>query len=170
MHACRARRWSMRFVIAAIGKLKDKGEIDLVQRFTQRIDGSGRALALGPLALVEFNESRAGDPQTRKNDEAQRLLAAVSSADRRVVLDVRGKLLSSAQFASTIASARDGGTRELAFLIGGPDGHGEVARQSADLLLSLGPMTLPHALARAVLAEQIYRAITIIGGHPYHRS
>ena len=159
----------MRLAIAAIGKLKDKGEIELVQRFTKRIDGSGRALALGPLALLEFSESRASDTQSRKDDEARRLLAAVSNADHRVVLDERGKLLSSAQFAATIASARDAGTRELAFLIGGPDGHGEAARQSADLLLSLGPMTLPHALARAVLAEQIYRAITIIGGHPYHR-
>lgn len=159
----------MRLAIAAIGKLKDKGEIELVQRFTKRIDGSGRALALGPLALLEFSESRASDTQSRKDDEARRLLAAVINADRRVVLDERGKLLSSAQFAATIASARDAGTRELAFLIGGPDGHGEAARQSADLLLSLGPMTLPHALARAVLAEQIYRAITIIGGHPYHR-
>ena len=159
----------MRLAIAAIGKLKDKGEIELVQRFTKRIDGSGRALALGPLALLEFSESRASDTQSRKDDEARRLLAAVINADRRVVLDERGKLLSSAQFAATIASARDAGTRELTFLICGPDGHVEAARQSADLLLSLGPMTLPHALARAVLAEQIYRAITIIGGHPYHR-
>ena len=160
----------MRLSIAAIGKLKDKGEIDLVHRFAKRIDGAGRTLALGPLALLELSESRASDTEARKNDEARRLLAAVSNADRRVVLDERGKLLGSAQFAAAIVSARDGGTRELAFLIGGPDGHGEAARQSADLLLSLGPMTLPHALARAIVAEQIYRAITIIGGHPYHRS
>lgn len=160
----------MRLSIFAIGRLKDSGETDLVTRYAKRINAGGRSLALGPLAIAELAEARSQEPDQRKADETQRLLTAAARADRRVILDEGGKLLSSQDFAQFVASSRDAGVRELAFLIGGPDGHGDAMRDAADLVLSLGPMTLPHGLARAVLTEQIYRAVTIIGGHPYHRS
>lgn len=159
----------MRLAIAAIGRLKDKGEIELVARYRKRIDQAGRALALTPFDIAELPESRHAHTVQRKSDEAGRLLSAVPAADRRIVLDETGKLLTSVEFAHWIADARDGGARELAFLLGGPDGHGEAALSGASLVLSLGRMTLPHGLARVILTEQIYRATTIIAGHPYHR-
>lgn len=160
----------MRFLIAAVGKLKDGGESELVARFKKRIDQSGRGVALGPLSIVELPEARSAETAQRKNDEATRLLAAAERADFRVILDEGGMELTSQAFADLVAKVRDEGARDLAFIIGGPDGHGDAARRCADFTLSLSRMTLPHGLARVVLAEQIYRAITIIAGHPYHRS
>jgi 23S rRNA (pseudouridine1915-N3)-methyltransferase len=160
----------MRLVIAAVGRLKDGPERDLYRRYAERIGPAGRAVGLGPLDLIEIAESRAGRPPARAGEEAQRLLGKSDGADFLIVLDERGKPLSSAAFASAIRAARDRGAGTAAFLIGGPDGHGAAAREAADLLLSLGSMTLPHALARIVLAEQLYRAVTILAGHPYHRS
>ena len=160
----------MRFSLAAIGRLKDSGEVELVGRYQKRIDQTGRAAALGPLTITEIPEARHAEAEKRKADEAERLLTAAARADRRIVLDERGRSLSSADFARFLATARDEGAREMAFLIGGPDGHGANARDGAHLLLSLSPMTLPHGLARVVLVEQIYRALTIISGHPYHRA
>lgn len=160
----------MRFSIVAVGRLKESGETELVARYRERIDAAGRSHALGPLAIVELPEARQGDPQSRSADEAQRLLDASARADVRVVLDERGKAMTSADFARFLARERDGGAREIAFLIGGPDGHGATVKALAGVKLTLGPMTLPHGLVRVVLAEQIYRAITILAGHPYHRA
>jgi 23S rRNA (pseudouridine1915-N3)-methyltransferase len=86
------------------------------------------------------------------------------------VLDERGRTMSSAEFAQYLGTRRDDGIKHAALLLGGPDGHAASLRSSAQLPLSLGPMTLPHGLARVVLVEQIYRAITILSGHPYHRA
>ncbi len=159
----------MRLRLAAIGRLKDSGEVELVGRYQKRIEQTGRAIALGPLTIAELPEARHSESEKRKTDEAARLLAAIARADRLIALDERGKLLTSEDFARLVQTARDEGAREMAFLIGGPDGHGANARASADLVLSLSPMTLPHGLARVVLVEQLYRALTIISGHPYHR-
>ena len=89
---------------------------------------------------------------------------------RRIVLDERGKTLTSEKFAERLASWRDEGAPAAALLIGGPDGHGTTARHGADLILSFGAMTWPHQLVRAMVAEQLYRAVTILTGHPYHRA
>lgn len=159
----------MRLVVAAVGRLKD-AERELCERYAKRFDASGRALGLGPLTVSELSESRAAGADARQSDEAARLLKAASAATARVVLDESGKALSSEAFAKWIAQTRDGGCRGLAFLIGGPDGHGAEAVQGAALKLSLGAMTLPHGIARAVLIEQLYRAATILSGHPYHRA
>lgn len=159
----------MRLLIAAVGRLKDGPERELYQRYAERIAPAGRAVGLGPLDLIEIAESRAGSATARAEDEAQRLLRKCNDADFRVVLDERGKQLSSVAFASAIRDARDRGAGAAAFMIGGPDGHGAAVRDRADLLLSISAMTLPHGLARIVLAEQIYRAVTILTGHPYHR-
>ena len=160
----------MRLVIAAIGRLKDSGETDLVARYLKRIDQTGRNIGLGPVTVQELPEARQSEPAQRKSDEAARLIAATPKADRRIVLDEGGRMLSSSEFAGLLRTMRDDGCRELAFLIGGPDGHGNAARDDTELTLSLSRMTLPHGLARAVLAEQLYRALTIIAGHPYHRA
>jgi len=160
---------SMRLTIAAIGRLKAGPERELYERYATRLDALARTVALGPLRLVELGESRAGTAATRKDDEAARLIGKTTSASLRVALDERGKAISSAEFSTMLARHRDAGAAELAFLIGGPDGHGEAAIAAATVRLSLGPMTLPHGLARIVLAEQIYRVATILAGHPYHR-
>jgi 23S rRNA (pseudouridine1915-N3)-methyltransferase len=97
-------------------------------------------------------------------------LSAVARADRRIVLDEHGKSLTSEDFASFVQDARDNGARDMVFLIGGPDGHDPRVREQANLVLSMSHMTLPHGLARALLVEQLYRALTIISGHPYHRA
>lgn len=158
----------MRITIATVGRLKAGGERVLADRYLERLAGA-KAVGLGPFAEREIAESRLSVSQLRRDDEAVRLLQAAAGADLVVTLDERGKALSSQEFARWIGQRRDDGGRHLAFLIGGADGQGEAARSAARLLLSLGPMTLPHGLARVVLLEQLYRSSTILAGHPYHR-
>jgi len=160
----------MRVILAAVGRLKDGGERELYDRYAARFEAQGRAVSLGPLKLAELTESRAQTADLRKNDEADRLLAVCRDADVRVVLHDTGKSLSSDAFAAWLAARRDAGARTLALMIGGPDGHGAAALGCATLQLSLGAMTLPHGLARVLVAEQLYRATTILAGHPYHRA
>ncbi len=160
----------MRIVVAAIGRLKDSGERELFDRYHKRFDQSGRSVSLGPLTIIELPESRAMETGIRKSDEAARLCKAAAAADIRIALDETGRQEPSVDFANRLAKLRDGGAGTLAFLIGGPDGHGPEALNSATIVLSLGPMTLPHGLARVILTEQLYRATTILSGHPYHRA
>lgn len=160
----------MRLVLAAVGKLKDGAERELYQRYSERFDAQGRTLSLGPLKLAELPEARQQSATLRKIDEAERLLKASDGADVRVVLHERGRAMTSEAFAKWLAQQRDGGAKTVALLIGGPDGHGDAVLDAAGLSLSLGPMTLPHGLARVILAEQLYRAVTILSGHPYHRA
>lgn len=160
----------MRLAIIAVGRLKDGPERALYQTYAKRLDETGRALALGPLALHELAEGRAQTAAQRRADEAARVLQRAGQDSVKVALDGAGKTLTSEGFAAWLAAERDGGTREVAFLVGGPDGHGPDALHAARLKLSLGAMTLPHGLARIVLAEQLYRAATILAGHPYHRA
>jgi 23S rRNA (pseudouridine1915-N3)-methyltransferase len=160
----------MRLSIVAVGRLKDGPERDLYLKYAKRIDDAGRSVALGPLALSELPEARQASANQRRADEAARLVASSNSADFVVLLDEGGKAFGSESFARFLATRRDEGRRDVAFLIGGADGHGDGARKHAQLTLSLGTMTLPHGLARIVLAEQLYRAATILSGHPYHRA
>lgn len=159
----------MRVTIVAIGRLKDGAERVLVDRYLKRM-ASSKGQGLGPMAELETAESRRASVSGRQQDEAARLIKLAGAADLVVLLDERGKALSSSEFAAFLGNARDDGRRDAAFLIGGPDGHGAAARAAAHVALSLGPMTLPHGLARAVLAEQLYRASAILAGHPYHRA
>lgn len=160
----------MRILIAAIGRLKAGPERELFERYLDRIKRGGRAAGLSGADLVELGESRAATSDLRRADEASRLVAAIGSGAYIVALDERGKSVASAAFADIVRQQRDGGAKCLALLIGGPDGHGAAVQEAADKVLSLGPMTLPHGLARIVLAEQLYRATTILTGHPYHRA
>jgi 23S rRNA (pseudouridine1915-N3)-methyltransferase len=158
----------VRLLICAVGRLKAGPERDLVGRFVERLNAGGRSLALGPLDIVETDESRARRPEDRKAEEAEKLLAAAGAA-LLVALDENGSSPGSEAFAAKIAGWRDAGAASLAFLIGGADGHGEAVKARAAMTLSFGRMTWPHQIVRILLAEQLYRASTIIAGHPYHR-
>jgi len=160
----------MRLIIAAVGRLKEGPERALFQRYWDRLAGSGRSVGLGPMGLFEVTESRATGQAARVSDEAERLLAKVSGIDIKVALDEHGSAQTTEAFAAYLRATRDAGTGSMAFLIGGPDGHGPAVLAAAKLRMSLGPMTLPHGLARIVLVEQLYRAVTILAGHPYHRA
>ncbi len=160
----------MRLLIAAVGKLKQGPEHALCAHYLARAEALGRQLGLSPLEIVELPESKSAGAGARRAAKADALLARVPERYTQVCLDPGGKPLSSEAFAGFIRDTRDdGGSSGLAFLIGGADGHGREILERARLSLSLGPMTLPHGLARIVLAEQLYRAMTILAGHPYHR-
>lgn len=160
----------MKIAIVAVGRLKDGPERELYNRYRTRLDAIGRNHALGPLILTEILESRQTSAVARMDEEARKLLAAAPPESHLVLLDERGKLPTSAAFAADLRARRDEGTAAVTFLLGGADGHGAAARTAAQTTLALGTMTLPHGLARVVLAEQLYRAATLIAGHPYHRA
>jgi 23S rRNA (pseudouridine1915-N3)-methyltransferase len=160
----------MRLIITAVGRLKDGPDRELQDRYLKRLEAAGRSLHLGPVDLIELPEARAVNVDVRKADEAARLLAKCKDADYLVALDEHGRQMTSPTFAQLVAKQRDGGIGALAFVLGGPDGHGPELLTRADYKLSFGPMTLPHGLARILLTEQLYRATTILSGHPYHRS
>jgi len=159
----------MRVSLLAVGRLKESAERGLADRYIDRFDRVGRGVGLGPLDEIEIGESRADAARVRREEEAAAMLARVPERSRIVMLDASGRQFSSEDFAALVADWRDGGTARACFLIGGPDGHGAAAQEAAELGLSLGRMTLPHGLARVLLAEQLYRAATILAGHPYHR-
>ncbi len=155
----------MLITIAAVGKLKAGPERELYDRYVGRAGSAGRSLGL-TFNTREFTESRAGSPDARKHQEAESLLAVGGVT---VALDENGKTLDSRAFAERLAKWRDDGTGGITFALGGPDGHGPALLQKSALRLAFGPMTWPHQLARIMLAEQLYRAVTILSGHPYHR-
>jgi 23S rRNA (pseudouridine1915-N3)-methyltransferase len=159
----------MKFLIAAVGKMKDGSEDELVARYADRTAQIGRALALGPVDIREIPESRAKRPEDRKREEAAALTEILIPSAPLVALDEGGKTITSVEFSQQLARWRDDGAATAQFVIGGADGLDPEFRQRAVLTLSFGRMTLPHQLVRALLAEQIYRAATILAGHPYHR-
>jgi 23S rRNA (pseudouridine1915-N3)-methyltransferase len=134
--------------IVARGKIGRSPEAELVDRYLKRIPW--------PTRLTELPE-RGGK------------LPDLPPGGVRVVLDERGKALPSTELAKRLEAWRDGGKREVRFLIGAADGHDDEERRAADLLLSFGPATWPHLLVRAMLAEQLFRATSILANHPYHR-
>jgi 23S rRNA (pseudouridine1915-N3)-methyltransferase len=158
----------MKLLIAAVGKLKGGSEEELVARYADRTAQIGRALALGPIDLREISESRAKRPDDRKREEAVALTELLAPGVL-VALDETGTTLTSVDFSQYLARWRDDGVPLVQFVVGGADGLDPELRSRAVLTLSFGRMTLPHQLVRALLTEQIYRAATILAGHPYHR-
>ncbi|MDQ2090015.1 23S rRNA (pseudouridine(1915)-N(3))-methyltransferase RlmH [Marimonas arenosa] len=156
----------MRVTICAVGRLRAGPEKVLIDDYAARFDRTGRSLGLGPLTLIDVEDRKGGG----MTGEAVLLQKAVPQSARVIALDERGKLMSSPDFAATLARFRDDGTSDLAFLIGGADGLDPGLRAGADLSLSLGQMVWPHMLARVMLCEQLYRAAAILAGTPYHRA
>ncbi|WP_428648426.1 23S rRNA (pseudouridine(1915)-N(3))-methyltransferase RlmH [Roseibium sp.] len=159
----------MRFTLSCIGRMKAGADKDLFDRYLDRARKTGRGLGITDVALHEMPESRAQRPEDRKADEAKALLGGLAGGARLVVLDENGKNLTSPKFSERLEAWKDEGVPEVVFAIGGADGHGAEVLSRADLKLALGAMTWPHQIARILLAEQIYRAMTIQSGHPYHR-
>ncbi len=155
----------MRLAIAAVGRLRAGPEAELVRDYLERAAAAGRPLGIGPVGLSEVHEGKARDPGA----QAAKLLEQAPPGAAVVTLDERGRTLDSPGLARLIGDWRDAGRPAAAFLIGGADGHGAAARERADVVLSLGPMVWPHMLVRAMLAEQLYRAVSILAGSPYHR-
>jgi 23S rRNA (pseudouridine1915-N3)-methyltransferase len=158
----------MKINIAAVGRLKRGPEREITERLLGRATVAGRKAGLA-FASREVSESRAESVRTRKDQEAAALLAMVPEKAVLVALDEGGKTIDSRTFAAKIAEWRDRGVADIVFAIGGPDGHGEALLERSHFRLAFGTMTWPHQLVRTMLAEQLYRAITILLGHPYHR-
>ena len=152
----------MKLVVLAIGRLKAGPEMTLCADYLERAGKLGRSAGITGVTVLDAVESR---PEA----EADWLLDKRPRGAFSVVLDGGGKPLTSAGFAALVNSRLGAGSPAMAFLIGGPDGHGANALGAADERLSLGAMTWPHRLCRIMLAEQIYRAVTILVNHPYHR-
>jgi 23S rRNA (pseudouridine1915-N3)-methyltransferase len=159
----------MLLAVHAVGRMKAGAEQELATRFFERLSKSGPAIGLEFSGVFEIAEGRAQSVDERRRDEAARLRSGVARDAALILLDERGKNLSSEDFAGRIAALRDGGRRAAAFVIGGPDGLDDSLRNEAELVVSFGQLTWPHQLVRVMLAEQLYRAVTILSGHPYHR-
>lgn len=159
----------MKLMILAVGRMKAGPEQALYAKYADRISKSGKALHLTGPDLVEITESRHDNSEKRKEEEADTLIAAGGKDARIIMLDEKGKDLSSREFAQLLKDEQENGTQKLAFAIGGPDGHGEALKAASVRKIRLGSMTWPHQIARIMLVEQLYRAITILSGHPYHR-
>lgn len=155
----------MKLTIAALGRIKSGPERDLVDTYTERATATGRPVGLGPLQEQEIDtRSLSGAPE-----ESRALAAALPADCRLVLLDERGKALASRDFAGVLERWRDEGVRETVFAVGGADGHDRSQLPRADLVLAFGPAVWPHKLVRVMVAEQIYRAVSILAGTPYHR-
>lgn len=157
----------MRVIMVAVGRTKAGPETELAARYQDRAAKAGKGLGFRSIDTVTLDESRAADAATRKAEEATAIRRI--RAGRLVVLDERGRSMGSADFAALIGRWKDGGEDAATLVIGGPDGLDPVLRGEADLVLSFGAMTWPHQLVRVLALEQLYRAITILSGHPYHR-
>lgn len=158
----------MRIVVAAVGRLKRGPEVELAERYRERAVKSGRGIGLRSLDIVEIAESRARDAQRRMLEESIALANIIPERAAVVLLDPRGDALDSNGFVKRLRGWNDGG-RDVAFVIGGPDGLAPTLSENAALHLAFGALTWPHQLVRVMLLEQIYRAITMMSGHPYHR-
>lgn len=155
----------MRVHLCVVGRLRHGPEKTLVDDYLSRFEAAGRPLGLTLGAIREVDERKARTPQTT----TQEVLRAIPDGATIWALDERGTMMPSPGFAQEIAAVRDAGVRDLALCIGGADGFAQTFRDRSDKLVSLGPMVLPHMLARIILAEQLYRAATILAGSPYHR-
>jgi len=157
----------MRIVVAAVGRLKRGAERDLAERYRERAAKAGRGLGIRAVEVIEIAESRARDAQRRMLEESIALASIISDGAVVVLLDPRGENLDSPALTARLRGWNDGG-RDAVFVIGGPDGLAPSLAEKATRL-AFGTATWPHQLVRVMLLEQIYRSITILAGHPYHR-
>jgi 23S rRNA (pseudouridine1915-N3)-methyltransferase len=160
----------MKLIVHAVGRLKAGSERELAERYFDRLAKSGPAVGLEFSGVTEIAESRAQTATERRREEGQRLQTHLQQGMALVLLDERGKNISSEDFAGRVGLMRDSGRKAILVAIGGADGHDQSLRDQAELVLSFGALTWPHQLVRVMLAEQLYRATTILAGHPYHRT
>lgn len=153
----------MQILIGAIGRLRAGPEAALLEHFQKRVTA-------WPMELREFELKKKVAADRISAAEGELLLAAIPDGAHVVVLDETGKLSTSAGIAQDIGDLQDSGCRNLVFLIGGADGHGDAVRARADRVIAFGRNTWPHMLMRTLLVEQVYRAQQIIARHPYHRA
>jgi 23S rRNA (pseudouridine1915-N3)-methyltransferase len=160
----------MRLVVIAVGRLKQGPERELAERYRERFDDIGRKLGFRGLEIHEIPESRARDAETRIAEEAAAISAATPPKSILVALDERGDSIDSQGFARHLARWRDDQVADTIFIIGGADGLSPELRRMARLRMAFGSATWPHQMVRVMLLEQVYRAATILAGHPYHRA
>lgn len=160
----------MRIEICAVGRLRAGPEKILLDDYISRAEAAGRGIGVTALHVKEVEEKRRLESAILKESEAALLRATIPRGALLVALDERGKMETSDAFATRLGRWRDDGQTNIVFLIGGANGLAPALRDEAAHLLAFGPMTWPHMLVRVMLAEQIYRAVTILAGHPYHRA
>ena len=160
----------MRIVVAAVGRLKRGPETELSERYRKRAAQTGRQLALRDIEIIEIRESRADQPAKRMLEESIALANVIPQGSAVVLLDAQGENIDSPGLAGLLAKWRAEDRPAAVFLIGGADGLAPSLRDEATLRLSFGTATWPHQLVRVMLLEQLYRAATILTGHPYHRA
>ena len=160
----------MKIVVVSIGRLKQGPERELAERYRERFDDIGRKLGFRGLEIRVIPESRARDAATRIAEEATAISALIPEKHVLVALDERGKSIDSASFARQLGRWRDDQIASTIFAIGGADGLSPDLQRKANLRIAFGSATWPHQMVRVMLLEQIYRAATILAGHPYHRA
>ena len=160
----------MRLTIAAIGRLKDGPERELAERYRKRAEQLGTRIGFRDVEIVEIRESRAQEVGKRMIEESVAIANLIPDKAAIVILDERGESLDSSALATQLGRWRDNGRPAAVFIIGGDDGLAPALRERATLRLAFGAATWPHQLVRGMLLEQLYRAVTILAGHPYHRA
>lgn len=159
----------MRLAIIAVGQSRGTPEGALTEDFANRSRAMGKRAGFTTVTIDEVQVSKLREVRSRLAEEGERLAARIPEGAHVIVLDAKGKGMTSEAFAEMLGAMRDAGARDLAFIIGGPDGLQLPSQVKAGRSLAFGPQTWPHLLVRAMLAEQIYRGITILANHPYHR-
>ncbi|MBO6540065.1 MAG: 23S rRNA (pseudouridine(1915)-N(3))-methyltransferase RlmH [Rhizobiaceae bacterium] len=160
----------MRIEIHAIGRLKAGPERELATRYLDRLSKAGPQIGLEFGGVSEHAEGRATNTAARKREEAQKLSGQLPQGAAIIALDEGGRTMDSESFAGMLATMRDEGRAATAFVIGGPDGLDHSLLANVERKIAFGAMTWPHQIVRILLAEQLYRAVTILTGHPYHRA
>lgn len=159
----------MRLTLIAIGKLKQGPERELAQRYHERFEETGRKLGFRGLLIHEIPESRARDAATRIAEEGATIAALIPDRAMLIAMDERGDNVDSPTLARTLGRWRDESVPDTIFMIGGADGLSPELRRRATMRLAFGAATWPHQIVRVLVLEQVYRAATILAGHPYHR-
>jgi 23S rRNA (pseudouridine1915-N3)-methyltransferase len=160
----------MRVIVIGVGRLKQGPERELAERYRERFDDAGRRLGFRGIDIHEVSESRARDTATRVAEEAAAIADAIPDKSVLVTLDERGQNIDSAAFAGHLGRWRDESVANAVFVIGGADGLSPELQRKAKLRVAFGAATWPHQIVRVLLLEQLYRAATILAGHPYHRA
>jgi 23S rRNA (pseudouridine1915-N3)-methyltransferase len=160
----------MRLLVAAVGRLKQGPEREIAERYRTRAIKAGRAAGITDVEIVEVAESRAREAERRKVEESIALAQLIPDRAVAVLLDQRGDNLSTEELTASLREWRAEARPAAVFLIGGPDGVAPGIEEKAQMRISFGAATWPHQLVRVMLLEQIYRAMTVMAGHPYHRA